>query len=129
MSPLVSIVDLIEWSEIKRRRRGRLFHTVNLKNGNVNSLFIVHTKTGQQVSKEAFKCAWTRLKKKMVIAGIEPFNFHDLKAAGVSDAECSDAECSDAECSDTDRLDASGHRDRKMLNVYDRKTRTVKATR
>lgn len=97
----------------------RLTQAVNFKNGNVNSLFIVHTKTGQQVGKEAFKSAWTRLKKKMVIAGIEAFNFHDLKAAGVSDVEGSD----------DDRLDASGHRDRKMLKVYDRKKHIVKATR
>ena len=55
----------------------------------------------------------------MVIAGIEPFNFHDLKAAGVSDVEGTDE----------DRLNASGHRDRKMLKVYDRKKRQVKATR
>lgn len=66
-----------------------------------------------------FKSAWTRLKKKMVTVGIEPFNFHDLKAAGVSDVEGTDE----------DRLDASGHRDRKMLKVYDRKKHTVKATR
>ena len=97
----------------------RLTQAVNFKNGNVHSIFIVHTKTGQQVGKEAFKSAWTRLKKKMVTAGIEPFNFHDLKAAGVSDVEGTDE----------DRLDASGHRDRKMLKVYDRKKHTVKATR
>tara|TARA_R110002096_G_scaffold313173_1_gene507458 strand:- start:3209 stop:4222 length:1014 start_codon:yes stop_codon:yes gene_type:complete len=97
----------------------RLVKAVNYKASNVDSVFIVHTKTGQKVTKEAFKSAWTRLKKKMVIAGIEPFNFHDLKAAGVSDVEGTDE----------DRLDASGHRDRKMLKVYDRKKRQVKATR
>jgi hypothetical protein len=94
----------------------RLVSAVNYKAGPVNSLFIVHTKTGQQVGKEAFKSAWTRLKKKMVAAGVEPFNFHDLKAAGVSDF-------------DGDKLNASGHRDAKMLKVYDRKKLTVKATK
>jgi hypothetical protein len=89
---------------------------VNYKAGPVNSLFIVHTKTGQQVGKEAFKSAWTRLKKKMVKAGIEPFNFHDLKAAGGSDY-------------DGDILEATGHLDPKMRKVYDRKKHTVKATR
>ena len=58
------------------------------------------------------------MKKKMVEVAIDPFNFHDLKAAGVSNFKGIDK----------DRLNASGHRDQKMLNVYDRKKRQVKAT-
>lgn len=49
-------------------------------------------------------------------AGIAPFNFHDLKAAGVSDY-------------DGDKLAASGHKDAKMLKVYDRKKIEVDATK
>ena len=75
----------------------------------------MHTKTGQQIGREAFKSVWIRLKKKMVLEGIEPFNFHHLKAKGVSDFE-------------GDKLQASGHSDPKMLKVYDRKKHTVKAT-
>jgi len=95
----------------------RLVSAVNYKAGPVNSLFIVHTKTGQQVGKEAFKSAWTRLKKKMVTAGIEPFNFHDLKSRGCSDYK------------GENKLDATGHKDPKMLTVYDRKKLVVEATR
>ena len=100
---------ITEWTE-------GLTKAVNYNASAANSLYIIHTKTGQRVGKEAFKSAWTRLKKKMVIAGIEPFNFHDLKARGISDFE-------------GDKLQASGHKDPKMLKVYDRKKHTVKATR
>tara|TARA_R110001583_G_C5668831_1_gene410493 strand:+ start:11928 stop:12155 length:228 start_codon:yes stop_codon:yes gene_type:complete len=56
------------------------------------------------------------LKKLMIEAGIEPFNFHDLKAAGVSDTT-------------GDKLKASGHHDAKIFKVYDRKENKVKPTR
>tara|TARA_R110002167_G_C12508279_1_gene636995 strand:+ start:211 stop:369 length:159 start_codon:yes stop_codon:yes gene_type:complete len=52
----------------------------------------------------------------MIEAGIEPFNFHDLKAAGVSDTT-------------GDKLKASGHHDAKIFKVYDRKENKVKPTR
>ena len=51
----------------------------------------------------------------MIKAGIEPFNFHDLKARGISNFE-------------GDKLKASGHNDPKMLKVYDRKKIVVEAT-
>jgi integrase len=94
----------------------RLWAAANYKAGNIDSIFIIHTKKGQQVSESAFKSAWTRLKKKMVKAGVEPFNFHDLKAKGGGEY-------------DGDILDATGHRDPKMRKVYDRKKRSVKATK
>lgn len=52
----------------------------------------------------------------MIEAGIEPFNFHDLKAAGFSDTT-------------GNKLEVSGHHDVKMLKVYDRKKNKVKPTR
>lgn len=79
-------------------------------------MYIVHDKNGQKISEAAFKSAWRRLKPKMKAAGVEPFNFHDLKAKGVSDF-------------DGDQLRASGHKDPKMLKVYDRKKHQVKSTR
>jgi integrase len=94
----------------------RLTEAVNYKAGSIASMFIVHTKTGQKVGEEAFKSAWTRLKKRMVAAGVEPFNFHDLKAKGGSDY-------------DGDILEATGHLDPKMRKVYDRKKPTVKSTK
>lgn len=93
----------------------RLRKAVNYDGGDVKSVYIIHDKNGQRITDEAFKSAWTRLKKLMVEAKIEAFNFHDLKAAGVSRAK-------------GDKLEASGHRDAKMLRVYDRKKLTVDAT-
>lgn len=93
----------------------RLRAAVNYNAGQVKSMYIIHDKNGQRITDEAFKSAWTRLKKLMKENGLEPFNFHDLKSKGVSDAK-------------GDKLEASGHRDAKMLRVYDRKKLTVEAT-
>jgi integrase len=82
----------------------------------VTGIYVIHDKQGQRITESAFKSAWTRLKKLMIEAGIEPFNFHDLKAAGVSDTT-------------GDKLKASGHHDAKMLKIYDRKKNKVKPTR
>jgi len=94
----------------------RLRAAVNWDSGNIKSLYIIHDSKGQQIKQSAFKTAWRRLKPIMKKAGIEPFNFHDLKAKGVSDFE-------------GDKLSASGHKDPKMLRVYDRKKHSVDSTR
>jgi len=94
----------------------RLRKAVNYNSGVINSMYLIHDKKGQKISESAFKSAWTRVKKLMVSAGIEPFNFHDLKAAGVSDT-------------DGNKQDASGHKDAKMVAIYDRKKKKVKPTR
>jgi integrase len=94
----------------------RLKAAANYKAGNVNSIYIIHDNKGQRITDSAAKSAWTRLKKMMKQAGIEPFNFHDLKSKGVSDFE-------------GDKLKASGHKDPKMLNVYDRKKMKIEATK
>lgn len=93
----------------------RLRKAVNYDAGEVKSLFIIHDRSGQRITPTAFASAWTRLKKKMKQEGIEPFNYHDIKARGVSNF-------------DGDKLAASGHKDAKMLKVYDRKKMSVKAT-
>lgn len=97
------------WSE-------RLKKAVDYQVGNIGSVYVIHDKKGQKITIEAFKSAWTRLKKKMKQEGIEPFNFHDLKAKGVSDFE-------------GDKLAASGHKDPKMMAVYDRKKLVTDSTR
>ena len=99
---------ITEWSP---RLRAAVSYSCGTK-----SIYIVHTKGGLPVSESAFKSAWTRLKKKMKQAGIEPFNFHDLKAKGAGEY-------------DGDILEATGHLDPKMRKVYDRKKRVVKATK
>lgn len=100
---------ITRWSE-------RLKAAVDYDNGKVKSLYVIHDKNGQQIKVEKFKTAWTRLKAKMKNEGIEPFNFHDLKAAGVSNFE-------------GDKLQASGHTNASMLKIYDRKKIEVDPTR
>lgn len=85
----------------------------------ISSMYVLHDAKGQRITEEAFKSAWRRLKVKMDKAEIEPFNFHDIKAAGVSDVEGNDE----------DKLSASGHKDRKTMLKYDRKKRVVKPTK
>ncbi len=93
----------------------RLVAAVNYKASEIESFYIIHNRYGQRIPESAFKSAWTRLKKKMKKAGIEPFNFHDLKAKGGTDFN-------------GDVLDATGHLDPKMRKVYKRKLE-VEATR
>ena len=52
----------------------------------------------------------------MTEAGIESFNFHDLKAKGVSDF-------------DGNKQEASGLKSESLVAVYDRKIKKVNATR
>lgn len=60
--------------------------------------------------------AYQRLMQRYIELGGKRFTFHDLKAKGVTDTE-------------ENKLAASGHRDPKMLAVYDRLPSRVKATR
>lgn len=79
----------------------------------LSSVHLIHNQQGQRIKEEAFTSQWQRSMKK---ADCDQFNFHDLKAKAVSDV-------------DGDKLKASGHKSAAMLNVYDRKTETVKATK
>lgn len=82
----------------------------------IEGVYVIQDRNGQPITKTAFDSAWQRLKVKMDAAGIEAFNFHDLKAKGVSDFE-------------GDKRVASGHRTAAMVAVYDRKKPTVKPTK
>jgi integrase len=66
-----------------------------------------------QYTEHGFRSAWARLKKKMVRDGIEPFNFHDIKAAAISDHP----------------TNHSGHRSPAMRKTYVRTLQEVPATR
>lgn len=85
----------------------------------IASMYILHDSRGQKITESAFKSAWRRLQAKMPKMGIERFNFHDIKAAGVSDVDGGDEE----------KMSASGHKDRKTMLKYDRKKRVVKPTK
>jgi len=89
----------------------------------IKGTYLIHTKKGLPISKNAFDSAWQRVMKKAVTTGIkigdkqlkleEPFNFHDLKAKGVSDHTEHE----------------SGHRSEKAHKIYMRKLRKVDATK
>ena len=66
-----------------------------------------------QYTEHGFRSAWARLKKKMIADGIEPFNFHDCKSAGISDHE----------------TNHSGHRSPAMRKTFVRTLQEVPATR
>jgi integrase len=68
---------------------------------------LVRNAKGQPISTGGFDSAWRRLAKKM---GDRHFQFHDLKAKGVSDMEGEQW---------------AGHRSRKALAVYQRKARRI----
>ncbi len=70
--------------------------------------------SGGSIPKTSFDSAWRRIRSKALSNGlIDSFNFHDLKAKGVTDH--------------TDK--ASGHKSKKMQAVYDRKPNLIDATR
>ena len=64
-------------------------------------------KDGGRMLETSVQTAWQRLIKNAVDAGLkERFTIHDLKRKGVTDTQ-------------GDKLAASGHRDPRMLKVYD----------
>lgn len=81
-----------------------------------STLPLIHDKMGGPKTRAAVDSALRRLNRKMKAAGHTPFWFHDLKRAGISDFE-------------GDKLKAGGHRDPKMLEIYDVSEDEVPATR
>ena len=78
------------------------------------STYLIHDKNGLPITYAAFKDAWQRLMKKALANGLkERFNFHDIKAKGVSDH----------------KHKHSGHKSAAMKAVYDRKLDKVEGTR
>lgn len=71
-----------------------------------DNLALIHDKKGQPITIGAFDSAWKRRRADFIANGGEPFTPHDLKRKAVSDFK-------------GDKLKASGHRDPKMLAVYD----------
>lgn len=80
---------------------------------------IVNT-LGETLKKEAYGSAWQRFITSAIKTGVinesERFSLHDLKRKGVTDTKGTDDE----------KLKASGHRDPKMLTIYDKAKSIVK---
>lgn len=103
---------LTEWSD-------RLVAAVDAAKAtprNIEGIWLLQDKHGQRITVTAFNSAWRRLIARAQKRGIEPFHFHDLKAAGVSDFE-------------GDKQAAGGHRTAAQVRIYDRATLRVKPTR
>ena len=75
--------------------------------------FVIHNADGSPIKESAFNSAWRRLMKKFKEEGGNPFPFHDLKAAGYSDAPA----------------EGAGHKSAKMHDVYMRVPEKKKATK
>jgi integrase len=82
-------------------------------NRDVLSPYLLHGADGKPISSPAFNSAWKRLMEKVKAAGVVPFPYHDLKAAGISDH----------------KKHASGHRSERMAEVYIRVPDRVEPTR
>lgn len=75
----------------------------------IKGSYLIHDKAGAPIKKNSFDTAWRRLINRAIAVGVEPFTFHDLKAAGYSD-----------------QLEQwAGHKSEKMHRVYNRKLRIV----
>lgn len=82
---------------------------------NSSEIPLIH-KNGYKITIGAIDSAWKRLGKKLKEEGLQTFWMHDLKRKSVSDFK-------------GDKLKASGHRDPKMLEIYDVKVEEVESTR
>lgn len=82
--------------------------------------FLVVAEDGSPLSKSGFDSAWQRMIRMAMADGvIEPnqrFSLHGLKHRGVTDTKGNKA----------DKMEASGHKDAKMVALYDHSVATVK---
>lgn len=106
-----SMNEITKWSP---RLRKAISDAAKLrKSASEDRLLFVSSSNGSIV-KTSFDSAWRRIRSKALENGLtESFNFHDLKAKGVTDHS----------------EKASGHKSKKMQAVYDRKPALIDATR
>jgi integrase len=77
--------------------------------------YLLPGRDGARLKESTVQTAWHRVIREAMARGLEQrFTIHDLKAKGVTDTDRAD------------QLAASGHRDPRMLNVYDRLPQPVK---
>jgi hypothetical protein len=106
-----SMNEITKWSP--RLRKAILDASKLRKNITEDRLLFVSSSNGS-IPKTSFDSAWRRIRTKALENGLtESFNFHDLKAKGVTDHT----------------YKASGHKSKKMQAVYDRKLSLIDSTR
>lgn len=84
--------------------------------GTIASVYLIPSPTRGRMGESTVQTAWQRAQRDWAAAGNQRFTMHDLKRAGISDAE-------------GDKLAASGHRTAAMLRVYDVLPARAPATR
>lgn len=75
----------------------------------IGGAYLIHSKRGVPIEKNAFDSAWRRFMDKVQAAGIERFTLHDLKSKGVSEQKSNWA----------------GHKSSRMRKTYVRKLQIV----
>jgi integrase len=106
-----SMNEITKWSP---RLRKAVSDAISLRKKVSTNCLLFVSSSSSSIPKTSFDSAWRRIRTKALDNGLsESFNFHDLKAKGVTDH--------------TDK--ASGHRSKKMLAVYDRKPNLIDSTR
>ena len=103
---------LTEWTP----RLRAAVDAAKLLHGTVASLYLIPGPTRGRMGESTLQTAWQRSMADWAALGNERFTIHDLKRAGISDAE-------------GDKLAASGHRTQAMLRVYDVLPARAPATR
>jgi site-specific recombinase XerC len=102
--------SLIEWTP---RLRTAVEAAKALQDETVKSHYLFAGKDHGRLRESTVQTAWQRLMRKLTG---ERFTLHDIKAKGITDTE-------------ENKLAASGHKDPKMLAIYDRLPGRVSATR
>jgi len=73
---------LLEWTP---RRRSAIDHAKAIR-PKVRGMTVLSRRDGKPYSADGFSAMWQRLMTKVVIAGVERFTFHDLRAKCATDA-------------------------------------------
>ena len=106
-----SMNEITKWSP---RLLKAISDASNLRKSTTENRLLFVSSSNGSILKTSFDSAWRRIRSKSLENGLtKSFNFHDLKAKGVTDH--------------TEK--ASGHRSKKMQAVYDRKPSLIDATR
>lgn len=106
-----SMNEITKWSP---RLRIAISDASKLRSSTTEDKLLFVSSSNGSIPKTSFDSAWRRIRIIALNSGLtESFNFHDLKAKGITDHSTK----------------AGGHRSKKMAAVYDRKPVIISATK
>jgi integrase len=106
-----SMNEITTWSP---RLRKAISDASKLRKSITEDRLLFVSSSNGSIPKTSFDSAWQRIRRHALENGLtESFNFHDLKAKGITDHATK----------------SGGHRSKKMAAVYDRKPDTIEPTR